>query len=284
MPAPMGGMGGAPPVAGAAGGGTVPDPGGATPALPPVMGACPEFRDGSTIMVAGHNGILLDAGMPGKSGSLLFAWHGTGGSSTQGLSQVPTGVRSEITGMGGIVASFNGRSSSGSAGDCSGTGAHNIADFNAADQIAACAVMKHGVDARRIYSTGCSAGGLQTGCMAFLRSSYLAAVAPNSGGIIGRRQWQGMNTPNIFTMHGSQTGDVVGVAFADTSKALDDAAKTRGAFVVNCNHNTGHCTAPTALHTAAWEFMKAHPFGTNAKNSPWASGIPAGIPAYCKIF
>jgi hypothetical protein len=270
----------------AAGSGASPIPPatGAMPMLPAIQGTCPEFKDGTTIMVAGHKGVLIAAGAPGKGGPLLFAWHGTGGNSQQGMRQIPTGVRNEIIAAGGIIAAFDGNSSSGTAGDCSGTRAHNIADFNAADQIAACAVMMHGVDSRRIYSTGCSAGGLQTGCMAYLRSSYLAAVAPNSGGIIGGQRWQDMHTPAVFTMHGSQTGDVVGVAFADTSKSLDMAAKTRGAFVVNCNHNGSHCGASQELHTAAWTFMKAHPWGTTPMTSPWAAGIPAGIPAYCQIF
>jgi predicted esterase len=262
-------------------GSTLPPPTGASPTLPAVKGDCPEFRDGSTIMVAGHRGIAISAGSPGKGGPLLFYWHGTGQSPAEAMRTLPAAVRQEIIGAGGIIAAFDGRQSSGSAGDCSGTSAHNIADFDAADQIAACAVMKHGVDARRIYSTGCSAGGLQTGCMAILRSSYLAAAAPNSGGIIGRRTWQDMHTPAIFTMHGGSS-DVVGVAFSDTSASLDMTAKMHGGYVVNCNHGGGHCMAPAALQTAAWKFMKEHPWGVNP--SPWGSMIPAGVPEYCKVF
>jgi poly(3-hydroxybutyrate) depolymerase len=246
------------------------------------MGECPEFRDGN-VMVAGHRQIQIVAGAAGKMGPVLFAWHGTGGSAGQALRQIPQGVQSEIVEAGGIIASFNGSSSSGAEGDCSGTGAHNIADFKAADQIAACAVKNHGTDARRFYATGCSAGGLQSGCMAYLRSSYLAASAPNSGGIVGGRQWQDDNSPAIFTMHGGSS-DVVIVTFSQTSATLDMAAKGHGSFVVNCDHGGGHCAASTELHTAAWEFMKAHPFGTTAENSPWKGGIPSGIPDYCQIF
>jgi predicted esterase len=281
----------APPAAGggAAGGpampgGEAPPTSGDKPTLPAVMGECPTFMDGGSIMVAGHRRIQLVVGAAGKGGPLLFAWHGTGGTASGALRQIPAGVQREIVEAGGIIAAFNGSDSSGAEGDCSGTGAHNVADFKAADQIAACAVMNHGIDASRIYATGCSAGGLQSGCMAFERSSYLAAAAPNSGGIVGRRQWQDMSSPAIFTMHGSQSGDVVIVAFADTSRTMDMAAKDHGSFVVNCNHNGGHCAASGELHTAAWEFMKAHPYGTTAAKSPWASGIPAGVPDYCEIF
>jgi predicted esterase len=268
-----------------AGGTTPPDTtlpptsGGAEPILPAESGACPEFKNG-TVMVAGHRGVQLVVGSPDKKGALLFVWHGTGGNAAQGLRQIPASVQSEVTGSGGIIASFNGSMSSKAEGDCSGTGAHNIADFKAADQIAACAVKMHGIDPKRIYTTGCSAGGLQSGCMAQARANYIAAAAPNSGGVVAPRQWQGMGKPAIFTMHGGAS-DMVIVSFDQTSRTLDMSAKTRGSFVVNCNHGGGHCLAPQALQVAAWKFMKDHPYGAE---SPWKAGIPAGVPEYCKIF
>lgn len=268
--------------AGAGGAGAMPpaSPAGDGPTLPMIQGDCPEFRNG-TIMVAGHRGITIAAGEAGKKGPVLFYWHGTGSSASEYQRLIPAAVQSEIMSSGGIIASFNGRASGGGEGDCSGTGAHNRADFKAADQIVACAVKNHGTDPRRIYATGCSAGGLQSGCMAHLRSSYMAAVAPNSGGIVGRYQWQDKHSPAVFSMHGGSS-DVVIVTFSQTSMSFNTAAKTHGSFVVNCNHNGGHCAAPTDLQASAWEFMKAHPWGTT--DSPWKAGLPAGTPSYCKIF
>ena len=72
------------------------------------------------------------------------------------------------------------------------------------------------------------------------------------------------------------------VRFVFASNALDMSAKMHGSFVVNCNHGGGHCQAPPELQTAAWQFMKDHPWGVDP--SPWASGIPSGIPDYCEIF
>jgi hypothetical protein len=252
-------------------------PTGDGPKLPEIMGECPQFKNG-TIMVAGHRSIQIQAGEPGKGGPILYYWHGTGSSAAESA-RFPG--NSEIVSMGGIVAAFNGSQSSGTKGDCSGTGAHNIADFDAADQIAACAVKNHGADSRKIYSTGCSAGGLQTGCMAMARSSYLAAGAPNSGGIVGAQPWQDMHSPAIFTMHGGSS-DMVIVTFSQTSASLDMNAKRHGSFVVNCDHGGGHCAAPGDLQKAAWQFMKDHPWGVSP--SPWMSGIPAGVPDYCKIY
>lgn len=282
---PAGGFtaGGLPAGGGAAGagdGGMLPPTsgGGTMPVIPEISGECPAMQNG-TVMVAGHRGVQLTVGAANKMGALLFFWHGTGGSASQ-VSMVPASARNEIISSGGVIASFNGRDSSGSAGDCSGTRAHNIADFNAADQIVACAVKNHGIDPRRIYTTGCSAGGLQSGCMAQLRSNYIAASAPNSGGVTFNQRWQSAGKPAIFTMHGGPQ-DMVGVAFSQTSATLDMSAKQHGSFVVNCNHGGGHCIAPSALYQAAWTFMKDHPYGAD---SPWKNGIPAGVPDYCKIF
>lgn len=269
--------------AGTSGGaGTVAPPlDGPAPTLPPIMGECPAFNNGTTIMVAGHRGVAISAGEKGKGGPLLFYWHGTGGSAMEAQRTLPASVRTEILSSGGIIAAFNGQQSSGTEGDCSGTAAHNMADFKAADQIAACAVRDHGIDPRRIYATGCSAGGLQSGCMAQLRSSYMAAVAPNSGGVVFPQRWQDEHSPAVFTMHGGSS-DVVIVTFSETSRTFDMSAKDHGSFVVNCNHGGGHCRAPADLQTAAWQFMKDHPWGFTT--SPWATAFPAGVPDYCKIF
>lgn len=280
MPA-VGGMGAAGMAMSGAGAAPPPPPTGEGPVLPEIKGECPQFMNGSTIMAAGHRSVLILSGEPGKGGALLFYWHGTGGSASEAMRTLPAAVRTEIISGGGIIASFNGSQSSGTGGDCSGTAAHNQADFNAADLIAACAVKNHGIDPRRIYTTGCSAGGLQSGCMSQMRSSYIAAAAPNSGGVVFPQAWQDKHSPAIFTMHGG-TGDVVIVTFSQTSATLDMNAKTHGSFVVNCNHGGSHCGAPAALQTAAWTFMKDHPWGFT--KSPWETAIPAGVPDYCKIF
>jgi len=253
--------------------------GGGTPKLPEISGTCPDFKTG-TATIGGLAGITMKVGAKKEGGSLIFYWHGTGSSAGLELaSMYPGNVQSAITGEGGIIVAFDG--SSGSGGDCSGTSTFSKDDFKVADLIAACAVKNYGIDPRRIYTTGCSAGGLQAGCMATVRSSYVAAAVPNSGGVVFPQALQDKsNVPAVMTMHGG-SGDMVIVTFSETSKTLDDQFKAAGGVVMNCNHGGGHCGAPAALQTAGWEFMKAHPFGT--KPSPYAGGLPSTFPNYCKM-
>lgn len=253
---------------------------GAMPRIPAISGTCPMFETG-TATIGGLAGISLQVG-PKKSGSgsLVFYWHGTGSSASEVNTFLPRAVREEILEAGGILVSFD--ESTGTGGDCSGTSTFSKDDFDIADLIAACAVRDHAIDPRRIYSTGCSAGGLQAGCMGAMRSSYIAAVAPNSGGEVSRQPIEDpTHTPAVMTMHGGSS-DVVVVAFSRTSATYDAHMKEAGSFVVNCDHGGGHCRAPSELYSAAWEFMKAHPFGVEP--SPFESGLPNSFPDYCKIY
>jgi len=124
-----------------------------------------------------------------------------------------------------------------------------------------------------------------SGTFGLMRSQYVAAVAPNSGGInymASRMLSDKTHAPASFCMHGG-AGDNVIVNFSDTSTWFE--AQNRMAanmpFMVNCNHGSGHCGAPSSLHVLAWEFMKAHPYNVGA--SPWATMMPANLPDYCKV-
>jgi hypothetical protein len=251
----------------------------ADPVIPPISGTCPTFATG-TITLGGLGGIALQVGpISNGTGSLLFYWHGTGSTSGEVNALVPAAVRQELLLQGGIIVSFQG--SLGTGGDCSGTATFSKDDFTIADTIASCAVRDYGIDPRRIYTTGCSAGGLQAGCMGALRSSYIAATVPNSGGELAQQPIQDRSrVPAVMTMHGGAQ-DMVIVSFATTSATYDAQMKAAGSFVVNCNHGGGHCQAPAALYTAGWEFMKAHPFGIEPE--PFASGLPASFPDFCTV-
>jgi hypothetical protein len=250
------------------------------PIIPPVNGDCPTFATG-TVTVGGLGGISLQVGVKSQgTAPLLFYWHGTGQQANEVNLLVPAAVRQELLGQGGIIVSFQG--TLGTGGDCSGTATFSRDDFKVADQIAACAVRDYGIDPHRIFTTGCSAGGLQAGCMGAMRSSYIAAVAPNSGGEVTAQTIQDpTRIPAVMTMHGGST-DMVIVSFATTSATYDTQMKNAGAFVVNCDHGGGHCQAPAALYTAAWQFMKDHPFGVTPE--PYSMSLPATFPNYCMDF
>jgi dienelactone hydrolase len=253
---------------------------GSDPTIPAINGECPVFQTG-TVTVGGLGGISLAVGpkASGPTAPLVFYWHGTGGVSSEYTLRARS-LASQVTSEGGILASFQG--STGTGGDCSGTAAFSQDDFKIADQIVACAVRDHNIDPHRIYATGCSAGGLQSGCMATLRSSYLAAAAPNSGGIVFPLSLQNpSHVPALMTMHGGSQDWVI-VSFSDTSETLDSQFKKAGGFVINCNHGGGHCGAPADLYNSVWDFFKAHPFGV--KPEPYQSGIPSSFPSYCKTY
>jgi poly(3-hydroxybutyrate) depolymerase len=184
----------------------------------------------------------------------------------------------EIMGEGGVVASF---STSTGMGTNTGDAVWYTGDFAMADQILACAVQQLNIDTRRIYSAGCSAGGLQTGAMVYSRSSYLAAGMPNSGGIVFAFPMDDpSHVPSLITTHGG-TSDNVGVSFAQTSATEDNDIASKGGYVVDCNHGGGHCQAPANDIAAQWQFCKDHPFGVSP--NPYASGLPASFPSYCTI-
>jgi hypothetical protein len=271
-----------PPAAGgAAGGGAgMGAPGGLEPIIPAVSGECPMIKSGtSTATVLGLRATVIAGEKKEGTGSLLIYYYGTG--KLGDVNSLPMAVRTDVTAQGGIVFALNEAKNTG--GDCSGTGTFGIDDFTVVDQFVACAVKDYGINPKRIYATGCSAGGLTTGCMGIMRSNYIAAVAPNSGGItIGYGKLQDpMRVPSAITMNGG-SGDNVIVNFGETSEAYDNYILKYGGFAVNCIHSSGHCGAPAALYSSAWQFLKDHPFGT--KPSPYAMGLPSGFHSSCKVF
>lgn len=248
------------------------------PVVPEVKGECPQFRD-STITFMGLGGITMVAGAKGSAPTapFVFYWHGTGsfaGEYAGSASAVASGLRQE----GGVLVSFDGTTG----GDfLSGTAIFGMGDFDLGDQLLACAVKNHNVDPKRVFATGCSAGGLFSTAQAAMRSNYMAAAAPNSGGLSVPVTFQGMWTPALMTIHGAPGVDVVGIDFSESSKTADMSFKQRGGFVINCNHGGGHCGGG-GLSGDIWQFFKAHPYGTSP--SPWKDALPSGFNPACKIF
>jgi poly(3-hydroxybutyrate) depolymerase len=211
-------------------------------------------------------------------GPVLFYWHGTGSVSAEAGAFMQSQIE-EIVSEGGIVASFT---TSLGTGTYTGPFVWYQDDFLMADQILACAIEQLNIDTRRIYAAGCSAGGLQTTVMAYVRSGYLAAVMPNSGGTFTPPELQDPeHVPAVITTHGAPGQDRVVIEFAETSANLVRDIAAKGGFAVNCNHGLGHCRAPAEVIAAQWQFLKDHPYGT--KPSPYENGLPSTFPSYCSI-
>jgi len=207
---------------------------------------------------------------------MVFYWHGTGSNSGE-FDFMAAAVRDAVVARGGVLVSFQGTLG----GDLlSGTSIFGAADFPVVDQIVACAVQNHNVNPRRIYTTGCSAGGLFATALAARRSNYIAAAAPNSGGWVLPVTWQTNYTPALMTIHGAAGVDVVVVDFSTTSATADAAFKGRGGFVIDCDHGGGHCGG-AALDDSIWTFFNAHPYGVTPE--PWSS-LPGGFHNSCRIY
>ena len=252
--------------------------GGMAPMIPAVKGDCPRFANG-TITFMGLGGIKVAAGTKAASpgAPFVFYWHGTGSTSGE-YSGMAAAVVQGVTSEGGVLVSFNGSTG----GDAlSGTSVFGKGDLDVGDQLVACAIRDHNVDPKRIFATGCSAGGLFATNQTVLRSSYMAAAAPNSGGMAFPQAFQATGVPALMTVHGRPGGDVVVIDFSQSSMTADNAYKKRGSFVINCNHGGGHCGGG-GLAGDIWKFFKAHPYGTSP--SPWKDALPAGFNSACKIF
>lgn len=248
---------------------------GAGPVVPAAPASCPTIATGS-VTVLGQE-VRLWTGPAGKAGPMVFYWHGTGSMATEAQLGVAAPL-AEIQATGGVVASF---STTTGKGTTTGNKVWYTGDFEMADILLACAVEQGLVDARQVFTAGCSAGGLQAGAMVYGRSSYLAAAMPNSGGIVGRPALQAAaHVPAVITTHGG-ADDFVVISFGESSAKLDSDIRAKGGFVVNCNHGGGHCQSPPDVIAAQWQFLKAHPFGVTPE--PYASGLPATFPSICQV-
>jgi hypothetical protein len=278
-PAGGGGMRGSA-TGGAAATGTGPRSGGTEPVIPAPNGACPTIATGPFTFMGVTSQLWVGTKSDQKAPIMIY-WHGTGGSAITATAELDPTLVSEIMGQGGVIASIEG----GLMGDTLDWGVFTTGDYQTVDQVVACSVMQLNIDTKRIYTSGASAGGLAAGELVYGRSSYMAAANPNSGGQGGYPMnlvyQDPTHIPAVMTMHGAMGVDMVVIDFGDSSLREDNDIVAHGGFAVDCNHGGGHVAAPPDLKAAGWVFMKAHPFGVNP--FPYAGGLPAGFPSYCKI-
>jgi poly(3-hydroxybutyrate) depolymerase len=221
----------------------------------------------------------------GAPGPLLFYWHGTGGASSEVTFTFGQAQIDAITSAGGMVASF---STSTTQGTNTGDNVWYTGDFALADQILACGIEQKRVDPCRVYTSGASAGGLQTTWMAYARSGYIAAAASLSGGMDGAGGFNldpppqdATNTVPALAIHGAEGMDVVVIDFAVASAAWEADVAKRGGFSIDCNTGGGHVSGPPQVSPSMWQFFRDHPF--KVKPEPYKAPLPSVFPSYCQI-
>jgi hypothetical protein len=249
------------------------------PKIPAMKGECPSLETGK-ISMGGLSDIEIKSGpMPAEPvAPMLIYWHGTGGQSGE-YNAMAGPVANGVISQGGLILSFGATTNM---GDCSASGTFVVCtgDIEIVDQVVACAVAKRNIDPHRIYTMGCSAGGLFSAAVAANRSSYIAAAAPNSGGWVFAQTFDSDHTPSLMTVHGKSGTDVVIVDFAQTSATAVQGFKSRSAFVIDCDTGGQHCGG-SPLAPDVWKFFEAHPFGVTPE--PWMGKLPDGFSMFCTI-
>jgi dienelactone hydrolase len=247
------------------------------PVIPMVSADCPTWQN-DTITFMGLAGIKIEAGSKPATPTapMLVYWHGTASTSDE-YATMAAPIANGVTQAGGVIVSFQGTTG----GDLSsGNAIFGQGDLNVVDGLVACAVRDHNVDTRRIYTTGCGAGGVFAVSMAAMRSAYVAAVAPNSGGTVQSPSFENDHTPPLMTVHGAPSNASPIIDPTQEYKAADALFESKRGFVIDCDTGAGFCSGKS-LAGDVWEFFQAHPFGVDPE--PWASGLPAGFSSQCKI-
>jgi poly(3-hydroxybutyrate) depolymerase len=253
-------------------------------------GPCPEFRDGYAMFAPDgvqRRVLLYTSGKSDQHGPLIISWHSTLPNPEDATAWIGQSVIDQIKAAGGVVAApATGYPTATRPWDNTPMGAQNTdGDQRLMDEIVACATTKVGIDVRRIYATGMSAGGLKTAQVSLRRSGYLASVVVYSGGFTEGDMPPDQDPTNpvaamIFYGGPTDISPVDGINYTQASNRYLDSMTRRGSFAFLCNHGGGH-SVPSDSQASAWRFMQDHPFGT--KPSPYAMQLPSGFLRYCAL-
>lgn len=257
-----------------------------TPVIPAPTGVCPTITAGDvTFAPAGipprKVKLAFDAAKVG-TGPLILYWYATGSGTLESAYSLGN-TEAMITGAGGIVATPYADSTAGQFEWFIVNMSPKQDDFLVADEVVGCLAQAHMIDTNRIHSMGMSAGALQTTAISFIRASYIASVATYSGGVPPGFTPTNQDPENkfaAFIFDGGANDNVFSVDFQAASQSYKAMLEADGHFAAICDHNMGHAIPLDAAPSVA-AFFDANPWG--AWPSPYASGLPAGFPAYCSL-
>lgn len=228
--------------------------------------------------------LLPAAGTPTAATPVVFLFHGVGGSAKGILGESQFAKLQETENF-VLVVPESERKADGTAvlkSDWYYAGAYfelDNPDMVFFDDMLKCVGEAFPQDPSRIYVTGMSGGGLMSTFTALHRSKVIAAAAPFSGGYLLPFPKSAAPRP-FLASHGGPTDAAYGQDFLKLATALIGDLLASGHPVVTCDHGTGH-KWPAAMTAAAWTFLKAYQLDKPA--DPWAAGLPAVFPAYCKV-
>jgi hypothetical protein len=184
------------------------------------------------------------------------------------------------------------------------------------DVIYNCLDKKWGIDKKRVYSTGFSAGSIATDSLGVLRGEKIASILTFSGAYLSNPKdiddlkeglpidissyfsWPEMKTNNKYTqvlIHGKDGEktcpntecdiwgfDMYGSRFAINFNhmAINDAKYLNklGHDVILCDHGLNHTVAGIPMKSVI-QFFKDHPLGTI--NSPYKTKMPEAFKKIC---
>lgn len=253
------------------------------PSLPTADGPCPEFVSGDLDFQPGETGprrarVFFDPDA-GGGGPVVFWFHGTGGSAANSDGAFPQDDIAAITGSGGMVVIPYADPAAGQFPWFLVVGERQD-DLHLMDEIVGCAAAGPGIDPRHIHAAGFSAGGLHTSQAALRRASYIASTVPLSGGVYSSATPSDAPDQVVSSMifHGGASDTAGGLGFQMSSELFQQAVQARGGYTLMCDHGQGH--AYISEREVAWDFMLAHPFGTDP--SPFEAELPSWVPSYCE--
>ncbi len=173
-------------------------------------------------------------------------------------------------------------------------------DLDLFDALLECLGEAYDIDEDRIYVMGFSAGGIMTNFLTDARPDVFAAAASYSGTtFVDPDQalcfgslcttwppYSAVHNKTAMLLVWGGTDDtyeampgLVTVDFNMHALASIDWWTGNGHNVVGCDHGLGHELPPDLSGPEFIRFFRDHPKGVTPE--PYASGLPAGFPAYC---
>ncbi len=263
---------------------TAPEP----PAPPAYTETCADFATGTLKIQAGgfNRSVKLYLPSDPQGAGLLMLWHGLGDTAGNFANMMQAASVAETYHV--VVAVPLSCGESGQSGcaslatEWSYTVKQEERDGPLFDALIACADQKAGLDRRRVYTAGFSAGALWSTWLTMHRSEYLAASAIFSGGINTIVPWStpSRQVPVVDSSGGVNDKFMNGVVdFQKSIADLNGKLRETGDFVVHCQHQQGH-TITVPIVKFALAFLNDHQWGGPL---PYAAGLPDTTPSNCEI-